>query len=131
MDMTGYAQGAKLVKVLDGIQMTDEQKKAVLPPLLDFMAQARNFREVRSGNAKGNVAGVAAGAKGRKGTATQPEGSGEKAVTAEDLQGLLEKLRASATALKHAVNENLPAKDAQALMDAVEQGPGKRLFADN
>ena len=128
MDMSGYAQGGKLVAVLDKISMTDEQKKAVMPPLLDFMAQARNFRELRNGNGKGSVAGPVA--KG-KAAATQPAGSGEKAVTAEDMQGLLEKLRASATALKHAVNENLPAKDAQALLDAVEQGPGKRLFADN
>jgi hypothetical protein len=52
-------------------------------------------------------------------------------VTAENLQTTLEKLRDSAQKLKHAVNENLPAKDAQALLDAVEQGPGKRLFADN
>ena len=133
MDMTGYAQGAKLVTVLDKIQMTDEQKKAVMPPLLQFMADARNFRELRSGNPKGNVAGAggAAGTKGAAGAAaaTQPEGT--KTVTADDLQVTLQKLRDSATKLKQAVNENLPAKDAQALMDAVEQGPGKRLFADN
>ncbi len=133
MDMTGNAQGAKLVKALDSIQMTDEQKKAVLPPLLQFMADARNFRELRSGNPKANVgaAGGSAGKGAGKAAATQPDSDGVKTVTADDLQTTLQKLRDSAIKLKQAVNENLSAKDAQTLLDAIEQGPGKRLFADN
>jgi hypothetical protein len=127
MDMAGYGQGAKLVEALDSMQLTDEQKKVVLPPLLQFMADARNFREMRNGNPKANAAGAA----GKGAAAAQPASEGVKTVSADDLQTTLQKVRDSAQKLKQAVNENLSPKDARTLLDAIEQGPGKRLFADN
>jgi len=125
MDMMGYAQGAKLATVLDKMQLTEEQRKAVLPPLLEFLADVRNFRELRGGGPAGGKANA-----GNNAT-SQPASGGVKDVSADDLQSAIEKLRASAKKFKDACKANLPEKDAQQLMDVFDQGPARRLFADN
>jgi hypothetical protein len=120
MDMTGYAQGAKLATILDKIQMTDDQKRAVLPPLLQFLADLREFRESRGGGPP---------AKADANAATKP--ASDKPVSADDLQASIQKLRDGAQKLKDACTANLSEKDAKLIIDALDQGPAHRLFADN
>jgi hypothetical protein len=115
------------VAILDKVQMTDEQRKAVMPPLLQFLTDARNFRAMRGGiPAKG-----AKGAAGGGAAASQPADAGLKAVSGDDLQTAIQKLRDGAQKLKSAAQANLPEKDAKELIDALDQGPARRLFADN
>lgn len=117
MEMTGGGAGLKLAMVIDQLKLTDEQKKNVFPALSQFIADLRNFRETRTG-------------KVSKSAATQPDKDG-KAAAPEDLQTAIEKLRDGAQKLKTVCRQSLSADQAQQIIDALNEGPARRIFADN
>jgi hypothetical protein len=112
MEMTGYGPGGKLATVIDQMKLTDQEKAGIMPALSQFLVDARNFRETRTGVAP----------KGAAAPATT------KPASAEDIQADLQKLRASAQKLKDACQSALPPDEAKQILDALEQGPTKRLF---
>jgi hypothetical protein len=130
--MGGY-RGANLALVLDHMTLTPQQKAAIYPPLGEYLVEVRDFRE------KHGAGLAAAGARrpgaqpetaGATGTANGAAADTEKAESPEDFQKAVENLRAAAQKLKTAVNAALPEKEAKQVMDALEQGPAKRIFAD-
>jgi hypothetical protein len=113
MEMTGSGPGGKLATVIDRMKLTDQEKAGIMPALSQFLVDARNFRETRTG--------------------VTPKGAGAapattKPATAEDIQADLEKLRASAQKLKSACQSSLPPDEAKQILDALAQGATKRLF---
>jgi Iodothyronine deiodinase len=113
MEMSGGGAGGKLATVIDQMKLTDQEKAGIMPALSQFLVDARNFRETRTG-----VIPKGAGAA----TATTKPGS------PEDIEVDLEKLRGSAQKLKEACQSSLPPDEAKQILDALAQGATKRLF---
>ncbi len=115
MEMTGYGPGAKLATVIDGMTLSDQEKAAIFPPLSQLLADVRNFRETRL-------------ARAGKGGAVPDT---DKPASPEDLQAAIQKMRTSAEKFRAACHENLPPNEAKQILDALDQGPAHRLFAEN
>jgi hypothetical protein len=117
MEMTGYGPGAKLAVVIDHLKLTDQEKAGLMPALSQYLVDARDYRETRSGVVL--KPGVGGG-----GATTAPA----KPATAEELDADLQKLRQSAQNLKQACQASLPPDQAKEILDALSQGPARRLF---
>jgi peroxiredoxin len=119
-DMDGGKAGAGLSTVLDNLKLTEKQKEAVYPALTEYLAMARNFREKRGAAAPGAPGAVKA-ASGEM---------AEKAESPEEFKKSVDALRAAAQNLKEAVKKNLSEADAKQVMDVLDRGPARRMFAD-
>lgn len=103
----GRAGGIGAIAVyLDTLDLTDKQKAAIFPPLTQYLADLRALREAP--------------------TPLSPAGT-QPATKAVDA---LQTARASAAKLKAALKENLPADEYKQAMEALNQGPARRLFND-
>src|SRR5205085_1011642 len=108
----------------------------LFPALADFLADVQTFRQTRQAvpavAARGPARGAAAGRAPAPAPAAAARGGTTPEVkTPEDLQQAQAALRASADRVKSMVHQMLPAKDATALLDALDgMVPGQRVFAN-
>jgi hypothetical protein len=58
------------------------------------------------------------------------EGGGEKAKDAEAFRKAIEDVRDKARTLKTVIKENFSEKEAGELLEALSQGPARRMFAE-
>jgi hypothetical protein len=113
-EMGGY-RGAALALVIDKMTLTEKQKEALYPALGNYLAAAKELRGK-----------FGAGGKNQKKEAD----GGEKAKDPEEFRKAVEGVREKAQKLKAVIKENLSEADAKSLLEALGQGPAKRMFAD-
>jgi thiol-disulfide isomerase/thioredoxin len=97
---------------LDGMNLTDQQRAAVLKPLANYVAALRNLQ------AKAQAAGAAATGVAAAGGPAAP-----------DKQAETQKVAEAALELKSTLRQQLKPADFQTMVDALNNGVGKQFFA--
>ncbi len=118
--MAGNGPGVKLALVLDGFNMTDQQKAGIYPSLSQLLSDRRSLRGLQG------VTPAKAGCRGA-GAAVASANGEEKPVTLEEMEASVMKMREDVQAFKAACEANLSASQAQQVMDALDQGAARRL----
>jgi hypothetical protein len=113
-------QGAAIYAI-DNLNLNDQQRDAIFPPLLDLIAGLRDLK-----GADQPAANKAAGKK--PGQAQDKNQNQNQNGDGFDRQKAFAALRDDAQKLKAALQANLSAADAQKVLDAFNQGPGRFLF---
>lgn len=117
MEMTGGRGPAAIAAVLDRADIPDDKRITVITAVAGYLADVQNFRQARGG------------APARAGVGTMPATMAARGP--QDVQKAITDLRASAEKVKPIIRQNLNAKDAAALFQALDNlTPAQRLFSN-